>query len=170
MSGDIFEQLNDIPGVADFMAKPAPGLTEVPVTQRVQEVLADHYGAAWAGVRVFSWMLPTGQMVHAAFGPVSLEEPTKIIMHIVGERADGGLVLSEPVKHDEDEDEPTWDGPDAEAERRCLSKILPALIEVRDIVNAAPSVQPRRKVRICHQLMHASEHLSANWEAMREGA
>lgn len=167
---DIFDEIGTIPDVAAFLDEPTP-LKDVPIEQRVQTFLSGLFGAGWASAAVFTWSLPSGNLVYIAFGP-----PLGVgnfAIQIVAERADGTLALAAPLPATggEEADNGALVLPDrsqlAQSEQQCLDDILPALKVASGIVAASKRVRARTRKYLCEQIEHAMKHLEMNLEAMR---
>ncbi|MGH2479439.1 MAG: hypothetical protein ACRDHW_07280 [Ktedonobacteraceae bacterium] len=175
---DIFQQLEigAIPGMADFLSEPASGLDNVPISQRVQCLLADLFGAAWAGAGICSWTLPNGQQAHIAFGPPPEVGQSGVAMHMVAENQDGELALAAPLPNGNDDPDVGTPEMDRESqpwtardEELCMSEILPALREINTILAQSETLMRPRKERLREQLDHAVSHLKMNMEMWRKG-
>lgn len=64
---DIFDQLGDIPGVADFQAEPAP---EPPqsnlehVTRVIRKQFCEHFGLQWLHATIEQHTMPDGRIAY----------------------------------------------------------------------------------------------------------
>lgn len=88
---DIFDELCAIPAVQSFLAE-KPGLSTVPIAQRIREFLAQRYGSIWYGATVDSYASHES-VIHAA----SLSGVRSLSIVIVVERNDGTLSCAVPL-------------------------------------------------------------------------
>lgn len=177
---DIDKILSNIDAMRAFQAEPVPDMS---IEQRLRAFMADIDGERWHNAHIFAAMLPTGTEVYIALCLLGSPASGEIAWCVISEKADGTLALAAPIpiaERDEQDDDgggvATLPRPATDAEqfyldeRQCLERIIPALLEARDIVAASGRVKPKRKKRIRHELAHACEHLTMYLEQLRRSA
>lgn len=154
-----FEKLvEDIDALRQFQAEPVP---ETPSrTQAVRHFLVECYGPMWLFAGIVRFALPEGQTAHVALLPA----PGVMRMRMVLEAPDGTLAPGQGVaqeQQEESEPEPEQKAPSTSEEtpeQECLAGILPALMQIREVLEKT-KMKKRRRRYLVGQLDHAVEHL-----------